>query len=296
MNIPEKVRLIEQARSEFGLQNALTALGLARSTWYHRQGQIAYEQKYGDLRAPLLAIAEEYPEYGYRRATDELSEQVGFPVNHKVVQKLNKIWGLTMLRGHRVAKPSGVRQMITAVGDRANLVAGLEEIGPFEVLYTDYTELIYRGGRAWLMPILDHHTKVWLGWSLGESANTEIALEAWSFASDALRELGWPIEDVIMHHDQDPVYTSYRWVGQLLLRDKAKISYALRGAKDNPEMESFNSRFKNENRSLIAEATSLEQLRSIVSERHDRYNRRRRHSAIGNKTPWVYVESLRTDR
>ena len=90
--------------------------------------------------------------------------------------------------------------------------------------------------------------------------------------------------------------TSYRWVEQLLLRDGTKISYALRGAKDNPEMEPFNSRLKNENRSLIADAKTIEQLRSLVSDRQDHYNRRRRHSALGNQSPWTFVRSLKTAR
>jgi transposase InsO family protein len=296
LTITEKVQLVEQAHAEFGLGSALATVGLASSTWYHRRRQISYEQKHSRLRAPLLGIAEQYPEYGYRRATDELSERLGAPINRKVVQKLNRIWGLTMLRGCRPPKPSGVRQVITAAGGRANLVAGLEEIGPFEVLYTDFTELIYRGGRAWLMAIIDHLTKYWLGWSLGETATTEVALEAWRAAVGTLSDLGWPINGVIVHHDRDPVYTSYSWTRQLLLQDEARISYALRGAKDNPEMESFNSRFKNENRSLIADDADMKQLRCLITERQGHYNRRRRHSALGNQAPWTFVQSLKTDR
>jgi len=296
LTIAEKVRLVDQARGEFGLQRALRAVGLARSTWYHRQGQTSYEARHEALRAPLLTIAEEYPEYGYRRATDEVSDRLGFRVNHKVVQTLNKAWGLAMLRGQRPTKPSGVRQVITAAGGRANLVAGLDEIGPFEVLYTDFTELIGNGVRAWLIAIIDHCTKYWLGAAVNESANTDTALEAWRAAASRLRRFGWSTRGAIMHHDQDPVFTSYRWIEQLLLHDEVRISYALRGAKDNTEMESFNSRLKNENRSLIADASTVEQLRSLIDGRQDHYNRRRRHSVLGNQTPWAFVKSLKTDR
>ena len=44
---------------------------------------------------------------------------------------------------------------------------------------------------------------------------------------------------MIVHHDRDPVFTGYGWTGQLLLSDSIMLSYALGGAKDNPEMESF---------------------------------------------------------
>ena len=54
---------------------------------------------------------------------------------------------------------------------------------------------------------------------------------------------------------------------QLLLKDKARLSYALRGAKDNPTMESFNGRFKGENHSLLLESQDLDELVEVVERR-----------------------------
>ena len=70
-----------------------------------------------------------------------------------------------------------------------------------------------------------------------------------------------------LHHDQDPVYTSYAWTGRLLLRDHLQISYSLDGARGNTEMEAFISRFKNENRSLLLDAPTIEALERIVNVR-----------------------------
>jgi transposase InsO family protein len=58
-----------------------------------------------------------------------------------------------------------------------------------EVAYTDFTELIYAGGRrkAYLIPILDHTSKVVLGWAVGERAVTSLALEAWEQTKHSLR-------------------------------------------------------------------------------------------------------------
>ncbi len=109
------------------------------------------------------------------------------------------------------------------------------------MLHTDFTELIYANGqhKAHLIPLLDHTSKVVLGWALGEHAITELALAAWSKAKDTLLQLQVSWRDLIVHHDQDSVFTSYRWTSQLLLDDHARLSYALQGARDNPEMESF---------------------------------------------------------
>jgi transposase InsO family protein len=292
MTTARKVALVEGVRTEFGLGAALSAMGLPRSTWYYQAQRIPYGRKHEAMKDPLFQIAEKLPEYGYRRAAAEVSEQLGRTVNHKVVQKLQRIWGLRHLRGYRLPRPSGVRKLVTEVGARANLVAELEEIGPFEVLYTDFTELVYSSGKLHLIPIIDHATKLALGWSVGPTPVTEIALRAWRRATAMLRRLRVPIAGIIVHHDRDPVFTSYAWTRQLLLRDRARVSYALRGAPDNPEMESFNSRFKEENRSLFAEAEDHEGLVAVVNERMNHYNRRRKHSTLGNQAPLAYARSV----
>lgn len=287
--------MARQAEGEYGLPAVLAALELPRSTWYYHQRQKrSYTEKHRHLREPLYAIARKHPEYGYRRTKEELDERLGTRVNHKVVQRLHRAWDLPLLRGTRPPKPSGVRRAITAAGDRINLVTGREEIGPFQVVYTDFTELYYADGnrKAQLIPIVDHATKLVLGWALGKRAVTELALKAWEQARENLRGYDVPLEKVIVHQDQDPVFTSYRWTSQLLLEDRAQISYALDGARDNPEMEGFNSRFKTENRSLLLDARSLTRLEGVVAERMDYYNNERRHSSIGYKAPVIYIGTL----
>ena len=95
---------------------------------------------------------------------------------------------------------------------------------------------------------------------------------------------------MIMHHDRDSVYTGYEWTSQLLLKDKSRLSYALRGAKDNPEMESFNGRFKGEGHSLFLEAQNLDELVAVVDERMRYYNTERRHSSVGYVPPLMYIK------
>ncbi len=260
MSTAEKVAHVRAVREEFGLAAVLSALKLPRSTWYyHRDGRRSYAEKYAHLRRSLEAIARQHPEYGYRRTQVELRETHGHDVNHKVVQRLHRIWDLPLLRGTKRPKPSGIRRAIEEAGERANLVAGLEAIEPFEVAYTDFTELLYAGGRgkAHLIAIVDHETKLALGWALGQRAITSVALEAWERAQEMLSEFGIEWAGLILHQDQDPVFTSYAWTSKLLLDDGVRLSYTLRGAQDNPEMEAFNSRFKSENRSLFHEAQRL---------------------------------------
>lgn len=294
MSTSEKVALAESARDDYGLPAVLSVLELPRSSWYYHQKHVkAYTEKYAHLRDPLESIAQEHPAYGYRRTTEELRDVYRHKVNHKVVQRLHTEWGLPLLRSVKPPKPSGIRQVITAAGDRINLVARKNEIEPFEVAYTDFTELVYADGhrKAHLMPIVDHASKLVLGWALGERAVTGVALRAWEYARETLIEYGVDLRGFILHHDQDPVFTGYRWTARLLLKDRVRISYALSGARDNPEMEAFNSRFKTENRSLLLDAQTLEELQFVVRERMDYHNGMRRHSKIGYQAPEQYIES-----
>jgi len=297
MSTDEKINLAQEAVMTHSVQSVSAALELPRSTWYYRRRHgRSYTKKHAHLRAPLEKIAREHPEYGYRRTTPELREQFGWQVNHKVVQRLHQAWDLPLIRGTRLPKPSGIRQVIEVAGDRVNLVAGKDEITLFEVLYTDFTELIYADGhqKAQLMPIIDHASKLVMGWAVAERAITELALEAWHQAKLSLLQRGVPLSHVTVHHDQDPVYTGYGWTSHLLLKDKVRISYALRGAKDNPEMEAFNSRFKTENRSLLLDAQTLGQLVALVAERMDYFNRERRHSTIGYQSPEKHIATLQS--
>lgn len=293
MSTTQKVALVASVWQEYGLAPALAAVELAKSTWYyHQQQKVSYEQKYAYLRPELEAIAQEHPEYGYRRTTVELKARLGQPVNHKVVQRLHQLYELKLRRQSRPPKPSRLRQVITQAGERANLVAQLETIGLFQVVYTDFTELAYAGGsrKAYLMPIIGHATKFVFGWALGQRANTELALSAWTKAKATFEQLGVTYTGLIMHHDQDPVYTGYGWTGQLLLNDDLRLSYALEGAKDNPAMESFNGRFKTENQHLFLETDTLSHLQQVVADRIGYYNTQRRHSTLGYLSPLAFIQ------
>jgi putative transposase len=294
--VAAKVALVRQVRSTGALGPALAAVGLARSTWYYRvEHPEPYATRYAALRGPLERIARAHPEYGYRRTTTELRETLGHRVNQKVVRKLHQLWGLPVLRRARPPRPSAVRRVITQAGGRANLVAGLAAIEPLAVLYTDFTELAYAGAKAWLMAFVDHQSKVVPGWALAARADTALAVAAWRRARRWLRRHGGRVAGVIVHHDQDPVYTGYGWMEEVLVRDHARLSYALNGCRDNPEMESFHSRFKTENRSLFLDARTLADLQRVVAQRMTYYNARRRHSALGNQAPLTYLASLSTE-
>ncbi len=296
MTTEQKVELVASAQDTYGLTLALAAVDLPKSTWYYNQRQrISYTAKYARLRPVLEQIALEHPEYGVPRTVVELREQYGLRVNHKVLRRLHRLWDLALLRTTRSPNPHPIRQVIKMAGDRVNLVAKLEKIEPFQVCYTDFTEILYDNGqrKAYFMPIIGHQCKVAYGWALSQSPNRDAARKAWTRAKVTLQTHGIEWHDMIMHHDQDSVYTSYDWTGLLLRQDQVRLSYALNGAKDNPFIESFFGRFKTEGHSRFLVANNLEELERIVTERVDYYNHSRRHSSLDYQTPSATLRQMR---
>jgi hypothetical protein len=71
--------------------------------------------------------------------------------------------------------------------------------------------------KIYLMPIVGHASKFAFGWAIGESANRYLALRSWKRAREMMYRFSIEPAGMVMHHDQDPVYTSYDWTGRLLL-------------------------------------------------------------------------------
>ncbi len=94
-----------------------------------------------------------------------------------------------------------------------------------------------------------------------------MALEAWRSAKKTLKRYGLKTEGLIIHQDQDGVYLGHGWLYELAVRDQVRVSYSENGAKGNVQMESFNGRFKSENRLLFWEQDDLASLKKVVSQR-----------------------------
>jgi len=287
----EKVEIVNGNAGTYGLNTTLAAIGLPKSTWYYwKDHKVDYEEKYRCLHQPLTEVLTENPGYGYRRVEPELKAR-GYAVGETVIRRVLGMWDLSLRRWVKKPKPSVPRELLHTNGHGMNLVVGMDVVDPLQVLYTDFTEIRYaRGGKkAYLMPLLDHATKWVVGWAVGHRPNTELALESLSMTRATLADVGLTLQGRIIHHDQDSVYTGYRWLYTVLIEDRARISYSENGAKGNTVMESFNGRFKTENRSLFYDAMNIWELRRVIGQQIDYYNRKRRHSTLGYMAPIDYI-------
>jgi putative transposase len=287
----EKVEIVEQEAERYGLNVTLDAIGLPKSTWYYwKKEKVDYEEKYRHLHEPLIEVLNDNPAYGYRRVEPELKAR-GHRVGETVVQRVLGMWDLSLRRWAGKPKTSVPRRLLAKGGHGMNLVAELAEPEPLQVFCTDFTEIWYAEGgkKAYLMPLVDHATKWVVGWAVGHRPNTELALDALSMATATLTGVGRTLEGRIIHHDQDTVYTGYRWLRAVLITHRARISFSENGAKGNTTMESFHSRFKGENNSLFHEAANIWELGRWIAQQVEYHNGRRRHSTLGYAAPIDYM-------
>ena len=288
----EKAELVEEYKEEYGLNTCLAAIELPKSTWYYQKKEkVVYAEKYKDLKRSVLDVIRVNPGYGYRRILPELHDG-GHVVGGFVLRRMLKRWDLELLRTIRKPRLSGPRRYLKQGRKGWNLVSKIEDPQAFQVLYTDFTEIWYDEGKkkAYLMPILGHKTKLVVGWEVAEHKDTALALGALSMTHSNLEAMGMSLEDCFIHHDQDTVYTGYRWLQAVLIRERAKVSFSENGAKGNTYMESFNGHFKGESGSLFFDARNMWELRRLIALQIQYYNARRRHSALGYLSPWAYIK------
>ena len=278
------------------MNRSLVARGVSKGTWHYQQKKEQYTQRHAHLHKPLLAIARKHPHYGYRKVTEELRAK-GWPVNKKVVQKLQKAWALPLLRKIRRPRPSAIRRVLTQMGGRVNLLPQLRTIRPLRLLYTDFTELLFDRNRqkAYLMPLIDHLSKLAVGWAVGSAPNSALTLRAWERTRARLKRYGVKLGKVVVHQDQDGVYTGHRWLWQLRIKDRMRASYSLNGARGNTAMEFFNGHFKAENGSRLWDQRNLVGVVKVVESAMHYYNDIRRHASLDNTAPAVFLKEIGVD-
>ena len=149
----------------------LKIIKLARSTYYYHLKQLDQNDKDYDIKAEIQAIFTEHKgNYGYRRMTLELRNR-GIVINHKRVQRLMKVLGLSA----RIRRKRKYSSYQGEVGMKAeNLIQRqFEASKPLEKCYTDVTEFAIPASsqKLYLSPILDGFNSEIIAYNLSKSPN-----------------------------------------------------------------------------------------------------------------------------
>jgi putative transposase len=283
----QKLELIDEFREEFSVQRCCQALELPRSTYYASQNRISMADKYDHLKNDLEQVIRRNPAYGYRRIQSALKNEYGRNINHKPLQKLLHEWDLALKRNIKKSRPSGIESILKEMGGQANILRTLkeEEIEPFRVFQTDFTEFYTETGKIYLMPYLDYRTKVVVAYHISLNADASAAVTALKKLKLFLKVQGIPLDEIISHQDQGSPYKSYDYVSALVLDDMTPSFSRVGMPGDNPGMESFFGRFKSENKNLLASARDIPELITIIEVKLRYYNHLRIHSKTNGRSP-----------
>ena len=257
--------------TEFALEILLKIIKLARSTYYYQLKQLDKSDKNHDIKAEIQAIFTEHKgNYGYRRITLELRNR-GFVVNHKKVQRLMKILGLSA-RIRRKRKYSSYQGEVGKKAD--NLIQRqFEAAKPMEKCYTDVTEFAIPASsqKLYFSPVLDGFNSEIIAYNLSTSPNLE---QVKVMLDQAFGEEHY--ENIILHSDQGRQY-QHDFYHSFLESKGIQPSMSRKGnSPDNGMMESFFGILKAE-MFYGYEKTfkSLNQLKQAIVDYIDYYNNER---------------------
>ena len=268
----------------FRLDLLLETARLARSTYYYQLKQLDGIDKDQELKDEIQAIYSEHKgNYGYRRIHLELRNR-GYTVNHKKVQRLMKVLGLTA----RIRRKRKYSSFKGEVGKRAdNLIQRqFEASKPMEKCYTDVTEFAIpaSGQKLYLSPVLDGFNSEIIAYHLSTSPNLE---QVKVMLEQAFTEKHY--EKTILHSDQGWQYQhdSYH---RFLESKGIQPSMSRKGnSPDNGMMESFFGILKSE-MFYGYEKTfqSLKQLEQAIVDYIDYYNNKRIKVKLKGLSPVQY--------
>ena len=268
----------------FRLDLLLTTAQLARATYYYQLKQLAKEDKDKALKADIQAIFEEHKgNYGYRRVYLELRNR-GYVINHKKVQRLMQVLGLSA----RIRKRKKYKSYKGDVGKKApNLInRAFKGAKPFEKCYTDVTEfaLPNYSEKLYLSPVLDGYNSEIFDFTLSRSPNL---MQVKSMLEKAFPEAAYP--NTILHSDKGWQY-QHEAYHRFLDRKGIHPSMSRKGTStDNGMMKSFFGILKTEMFYGFEKTfKSLDHLEQAITEYIFYYNNKRIKAKLKGLSPVQY--------
>ena len=269
--------MIKKEQDNFPVKELCTTLGVSRSGFYAwRERQI----KPDAAVAPVKEIFWQHSRrYGSRRIVAELQAQ-GFSTGRRHVRRILQQEKLRAIQPKsfvpRTTNSNHGRQM------SENLLGNMNLLRPRQVLVSDITYVPLAGGKwAYLATWLDLYSRRILGWKIAESMTADLVIGA---LQQAKKREPLP-RGLVLHSDRGGQYVDSDF-RQLLTENGWQQSMSRAGETyDNAHAESLWSRYKAE----LLEGGSFRDFKEAELETFQYiegyYNRTRRHSALGYRSP-----------
>ncbi|MGV8083431.1 MAG: IS3 family transposase [Coriobacteriia bacterium] len=280
-------RMIEAKKTQHSVSLLCDVLGVSRSGYYAWASRPPSARSVSDaaLGETIARIHSESRRlYGAPKIHAELADDHKVFVGRKRVARLMReagISGVSRRRKWRTTVPD------PAAPPAPDLVKrDFTAHAPDQLWIADFTYVRTDQGFLYLSVVIDVFSRMVVGWSMRNDMRAELVTDALSMAVGRRR----PGKGLIHHSDRGSQYTSLAF-GRELKASGILASMGSRGdAYDNAAAESFMAIIKTELIHLNRFATRDEARRAIFGYIEGFYNRRRRHSALGYKSPLVFEQ------
>nr|WP_107088233.1 IS3 family transposase [Streptomyces sp. NRRL F-4707] len=286
-----RFQFVADHQRRHGVKRLCTILGIARSSYYWRRtaaDRAARQAADARLAVRIRAVhLESDGTYGVPRITAELRETGDEAVNHKRVARIMRASGLEgvrLRRRHRTTVPD------PAAAKAPDLIGrDFTAAEPSKKYVGDITYLPLDGGKfCYLATVIELASRRLAGWAIADHMRADLVTDALAAASRTRGSLAGSI----MHTDHGAPYTSRAFAQACRSAEVRRSMSAIGSSADNALAESFNATFKRE---------PLQGRKSWPGEREarlnafrwlHRYNTRRRHSRLGQRSPIAFEDAL----
>lgn len=287
-----KYAWIDAARAQYSLERLCAVLNVSASGYaaWKRGGRVLTRLTDAQLLTLIRAIHREAKgRYGWPRVWEELRAR-SIPAGKERVRKLMQANGIRARHKHKYKATTDSKHTLPVAPNLLN--QNFETSRPDQVWTADITYIPTREGWLYLAAVLDLHTRMIVGWAMGTTMTRQLVIDALTMAWFRRR----PAPGLIHHSDRGSQYCSHDYQ-QLLKEYGMRPSMSRKGnCWDNAPMESFFNSLKNECTHPARYATREEARRETFEYIELFYNRRRRHSALGYRSPAAYYAAWLAQR
>ncbi len=281
-----RFRFIEEHRLALPTERLCQIMNVS-SRGYRAYRSRPISQRQREDMVLLVHIREQYRlslnSYGRPRMTEELKE-IGLEVAHRRVGRLMRQNGISVVRTHKHKVTTDSNHKFNIAPNLLNRDFSAER--PNQKWVVDISYIWTREGWLYLAVVLDLHSRRVIGWAVSNRMKRDLAIRALNMAI-ALRR---PPKGCVHHSDRGSQYCSHDY--QKLLRLHGfKVSMSGKGnCYDNAAMETFFKTIKAELIWRRSWQTRRDVEVAIFEYINGFYNPRRRHSALGWKSPLAFEQ------
>ncbi|MFE1793085.1 IS3 family transposase [Streptomyces sp. NPDC059525] len=286
-----RFQFVADHQRRHGVKRLCGILGLSRSSFYYWRRTAAARAARQTVEAGLAArIRKVHQEsdgtYGAPRITAELRDQ-GEQINHKRVARIMRAIGL---EGVRLRRRHRTTVADAATAKAPDLIGRDFTAAAVNTKYVgDITYLPVSGAKPlYLATVIDLASRRLAGWAIADHMRTELVIDALTAAERTRGNL----TGAVMHTDHGSQYTSRAFAEICRSAGVRQSMGAVGSSADNAAAESLNAAFKRETLKGRKAWSSEREARLDAFRWLTRYNTRRRHSRLGQRSPIAYENAF----